>query len=36
MEIPLSTLVYSPFNHMTWLKGKGICIFILLRDVSGR
>ena len=36
MEIPLNTLAYSPFNHMTWLISQGSCIFILLHTEEYR
>jgi len=36
MEIPSNTLVYSPFNHMTWLISHRSCIFILLHTEEYR
>jgi hypothetical protein len=36
MEILLNTLVYSLFNHMTWLISQGSCIFILLHTEEYR
>jgi len=36
MEILPNTLVYSPFNHMTWLISQGSCIFILLHTEEYR